>query len=115
MNYSDDNWYLHLEVIDEDQLIIWYSPNWINSKGIDTVRVYRADVSVSLNIVLIEFVTRTEYVEVHAQEIIVDPSAVKSEETHHQNDVSQLTGESQWSLCDLLIVKNEIEPESEKN
>lgn len=105
--------YLHFQTVDEDKVITRHAPN-----GIDPERIYAifsvsiGQLSVPLNV---EGVAGAKQVDIHAQKIIVDPSAVESEETHHQHHVSQLADKRQRTARERRIIEDQIEPQEEKN
>ena len=106
MNNSNNDRYLHLEPIDKDQLVGSTAPRWINSKWIDTVYICHWDYLFLL--CTFHPVTAAKDVQIHADEVVVDPPAVERKETHHDEDVSQLGDPCHRALLDLIIEKQKI-------
>lgn len=93
MNDSNDDRYLHLKSIDVNQLVVGDSPNGIDTKWIDALRIGRLNISILSYGLFVKVIARSKNVDVHTEEIVIDPPTVKSEETHHQYHVSELTDE----------------------
>jgi len=78
---GDNHRYFHFQAVDEDEVVARDAPNGIDPEGIDAIFSVRiGQLSVSLNV---EGVAGAKQVDIHSQKIIVDPSAIGSEETHH--------------------------------
>lgn len=102
MNNSNDNRNLHLEAVDEDQLVSSHTPNRVYSKRIDAIRIIRGDVAVFLDCE--RSIAGAEDVEIHAQKIIVDPPTVEGKETHHKDHISEIADHAQRCFLEILIV-----------
>lgn len=94
---GDDDRYFHFEVVDKYQFVVGDTPYRVNTERINAVS-FGFDVYILNNNIPVEFIARSKDIDIHAKKIVVDPSAVKSEETHHQNHVAQLADKSQRSF-----------------
>mmetsp|Transcript_17573 Transcript_17573/g.30990 ORF Transcript_17573/g.30990 Transcript_17573/m.30990 type:complete len:734 (+) Transcript_17573:515-2716(+) len=88
---AKDNRELHLERVEEEQLVLRHVPNGIETKGVDGIAVaifsiQFGDVAL-FRLIAAEGVTRSKQVEAEGETIVIDQSSVHSEESHHDNHV----------------------------
>ena len=81
MDDGNDDRDLHLEAVHEDQLVAGNSPNGVNSERVDAV-LLGLDHLLARS-VPDDGVAAPEDVEIHPEEVVVDPAAVEGEEAHH--------------------------------
>lgn len=112
MNDSNDDGDLHLETVDKNQLIVSHSPDGINTKRVDAVRIRRENLLSSI-ILLLYGVARSEDIEIHTKEVIIYPATVKSKEAHHEHHVSQVTCKGEGRFLDGVVVEYQIKAEDE--
>lgn len=112
MNDSDNDGDLHLETVDKNQLIVSHSPNGINTKRVDTVRIRRKNLSSSV-ILLLYGVARSKDIEIHTKEVIIYPATVKSKEAHHEHHIPQVTCKCEGRFLDGVVVEDQIQSEDE--
>ena len=110
---GNDNWDLHLEGIDKDEFVVGDAPDGVDSEGVDTVGVGVYVLAVGDAVFDGVLVAGAEYVEIHAEEVVVDPSAVEGEETHHEDHVPELTDEGERAFADFIIEEDKVETQDE--
>lgn len=112
MNDGNDDSDLHLETVDKNQLIVGHSPDRIDTKRIDAVGIRRKNLLSSV-ILLLNGVARSKDVEIHTEEVIVNPATVKGKEAHHEHHIPQVTCKREGRFLDGVVVEDQIQPEDE--